>query len=211
MDPPRAEAKQAIAECRQAGIAVKMITGDHQTTATAIASELGLQGRTVSGAELDRMDAEQLAAAIDEVAVFARVTASQQGDDRARAAGQGACRGDDRRRRQRCARIEAGGHRRGDGHCGTAVAKEAATMVLTDDNFATIVTAVRHGRTLYDNILKFVRFQLSTTIGAILTVFFAPLRACPSRSRRCRSCGSRSSWTGRPPSRWRSMPHARAS
>jgi P-type Ca2+ transporter type 2C len=74
MDPPRAQAKQAIAECRQAGIAVKMITGDHQTTATAIASELGLQGRTVSGAELDRMNAKQLAAAVDGVAVFARVT-----------------------------------------------------------------------------------------------------------------------------------------
>jgi P-type Ca2+ transporter type 2C len=65
------------------------------------------------------------------------------------------------------------------GVAGTAVAKEAATMVLTDDNFATIVTAVRHGRTLYDNILKFVRFQLSTTIGAILTVFTAPLLGLP--------------------------------
>jgi Ca2+-transporting ATPase len=65
------------------------------------------------------------------------------------------------------------------GIAGTAVAKEAATMVLTDDNFATIVTAVRHGRTLYDNILKFVRFQLSTTIGAILTVFVAPLLGLP--------------------------------
>ena len=65
------------------------------------------------------------------------------------------------------------------GITGTAVAKEAATMVLTDDNFATIVSAVRQGRTLYDNILKFVRFQLSTTIGAILTVFFAPLAGLP--------------------------------
>lgn len=65
------------------------------------------------------------------------------------------------------------------GVTGTAVAKEAATMVLTDDNFATIVSAVRQGRTLYDNILKFVRFQLSTTIGAILTVFFAPLASLP--------------------------------
>ena len=68
MDPPRAEARQAIAECRQAGIAVKMITGDHQTTASVIASELGLQGRAVSGTELDRMDGAQLAAAIDEIA-----------------------------------------------------------------------------------------------------------------------------------------------
>ena len=74
MDPPRTEARQAIAECQHAGIAVKMITGDHQTTATAIATALGLTGRAVSGAELDRMDAQQLAGVVDGVAVFARVS-----------------------------------------------------------------------------------------------------------------------------------------
>jgi len=179
MDPPRPQAKDAIDECRQAGIVVKMITGDHQATAAAIAAELGIQGQAVSGADLDRMDPAQLAAAIDAIAVFARVTPSHK---------------------VRIVRaLQAKGHvvaMTGDGVndapalkqadigvamgiAGTAVAKEAATMVLTDDNFATIVRAVRQGRTLYDNILKFVRFQLATTMGAILTVFFAPLAGLP--------------------------------
>ncbi|MEQ1772221.1 MAG: HAD-IC family P-type ATPase [Burkholderiales bacterium] len=179
MDPPRAEAKQAIAECGRAGIAVKMITGDHQTTATAIAAELGFVGRTVSGAELDRMSPEQLAAVVNDVAVFARVTsghkvaivrALQTNGHVVAMTGDGV--------------NDASAVKQADigiamGINGTAVVKEAATMVLTDDNFATIVTAVRHGRTLYDNILKFVRFQLSTTIGAILTVFIAPLLGLP--------------------------------
>src|SRR4030095_3039240 len=78
MDPPRPEAMQAIAECHQAGIVVKMITGDHQATASAIASELGLHGHAVSGADIDRMDTAQLAAVIDGVAVFARVTPSHK-------------------------------------------------------------------------------------------------------------------------------------
>ena len=179
LDPPRPEAMQAIAECRRAGIVVKMITGDHLVTASAIASALGIHGRAVSGSDIDGMDAAQLAAVIDEIAVFARVTPSHK---------------------VRIVRaLQAKGHvvaMTGDGVndapalkqadigvamgiSGTAVAKEAATMVLTDDNFATIVRAVRQGRTLYDNILKFVRFQLSTTIGAILTVFFAPLAGLP--------------------------------
>lgn len=179
MDPPRPEARPAIAECQKAGIAVKMITGDHQVTACAIAAELGLHGGALSGYELDRMDAAQLAAAIDEVAVFARVSPLHK---------------------VRIVRaLQAKGHvvaMTGDGVndapalkqsdigvamgiSGTAVAKEAATMVLMDDNFATIVRAVRQGRALYDNILKFVRFQLSTTIGAILTVFCASLAGLP--------------------------------
>jgi P-type Ca2+ transporter type 2C len=178
MDPPRAEARVAIAECRAAGIAVKMITGDHQHTASAIAAELGLQGTAMTGAELDRMNADQLAAAIDDVAVFARVTPSNK---------------------VKIVRaLQKKGHvvaMTGDGvndapalksadigvamGSGTAVAKAAATMVLLDDNFATLVSAVRQGRTLYDNIVKFVRFQLSTTIGAILSVFFAPLFGLP--------------------------------
>ena len=179
MDPPRSEAKQAIAECRQAGIAVKMITGDHQTTASAIASELGLQGRAVSGADLDRMDAAQLAAAIDEIAVFARVTPTHKVKIVRALQAKGhvvAMTGDGVNDAPALKQADIGVAM---GISGTAVAKEAATMVLTDDNFATIVTAVRQGRTLYDNILKFVRFQLSTTIGAILTVFFAPLAGLP--------------------------------
>ncbi|MBC7435391.1 MAG: HAD-IC family P-type ATPase [Bdellovibrionales bacterium] len=179
MDPPRAEAKQAIAECRQAGIAVKMITGDHQTTASAIAGELGLQGRAVSGAELDRMDAVQLAAAVDEIAVFARVSPAHKVKIVRALQSRGhvvAMTGDGANDAPALKQADIGVAM---GISGTAVAKEAATMVLTDDNFATIVSAVRHGRALYDNILKFVRFQLSTTVGAILTVFFAPLVGLP--------------------------------
>ena len=179
MDPPRPEAMQAIAECRQAGIVVKMITGDHQATASVIASELGLHGRAVSGADLDRMDPAQLAAAIDEVAVFARVTPSHKVKIVRALQAKGhvvAMTGDGVNDAPALKQADIGVAM---GISGTAVAKEAATMVLTDDNFATIVRAVRQGRTLYDNILKFVRFQLSTTIGAILTVFFAPLAGLP--------------------------------
>ena len=179
MDPPRPEAMQAIAECRQAGIVVKMITGDHQATASAIASELGLHGRAVSGADIDRMDAAQLAAAIDEVAVFARVSPSHKVKIVRALQAKGhvvAMTGDGVNDAPALKQADIGVAM---GISGTAVAKEAATMVLTDDNFATIVRAVRQGRTLYDNILKFVRFQLSTSIGAILTIFFAPLVGLP--------------------------------
>ena len=179
MDPPRPEAMQAIADCRQAGIVVKMITGDHQATASAIAAELGLHGRAVSGADIDRMDAAQLAAAIDEVAVFARVTPSHKVKIVRALQAKGhvvAMTGDGVNDAPALKQADIGVAM---GISGTAVAKEAATMVLTDDNFATIVRAVRQGRTLYDNILKFVRFQLSTSIGAILTIFFAPLVGLP--------------------------------
>lgn len=179
MDPPRAEARAAIAQCRRAGIAVKMITGDHQATAVAIASELGLEGSALGGSELDRLDSADLKARIDGIAVFARVTPA----DKVKIV----------RALQGCGHVvamtgdgvnDAPALKRADigvamGATGTAVAKEAASMVLTDDNFATIVSAVRQGRVLYDNILKFVRFQLSTTIGAILTVFFAPFAGLP--------------------------------
>ncbi|WP_200822607.1 cation-translocating P-type ATPase [Caballeronia arationis] len=179
MDPPRPEAMHAITECRQAGIVVKMITGDHQATASAIASELGLHGRAVSGADIDRMDAAQLAAAIEEVAVFARVTPSHKVKIVRALQAKGhvvAMTGDGVNDAPALKQADVGVAM---GISGTAVAKEAATMVLIDDNFATIVRAVRQGRTLYDNILKFVRFQLSTTIGAILSVFFAPLAGLP--------------------------------
>ena len=179
MDPPRTEARQAIAECQHAGIAVKMITGDHQTTATAIATALGLTGRAVSGAELDRMDAQQLAGVVDGVAVFARVSPGNKVNIVRALQSQGhvvAMTGDGVNDAPALKQADIGVAM---GVAGTAVAKEAATMVLTDDNFATIVAAVRQGRALYDNILKFVRFQLSTTIGAILTVFIAPLLGLP--------------------------------
>lgn len=178
-DPPRMEATQAIAECQQAGIAVKMITGDHQTTASAIAGELGLHGKALSGADIDRMDAVQLAKVIDDVTVFARVSPAHKVKIVRALQAKGhvvAMTGDGVNDAPALKQADIGVAM---GISGTAVAKEAATMVLTDDNFATIVVAVKQGRTLYDNILKFVRFQMSTTIGAILTVFLAPFFGLP--------------------------------
>jgi len=178
VDPSRPEATVAISECRKAGIAVKMITGDHPITAQAIARELGLEGKSITGTELDRMDSDQLAKAIDDVVVFARVTptnkvtivqALQKKGHVVAMTGDGV--NDAPALKSADIGVAMG--------TGTAVAKEAAMMVLLDDNFATLVRAVYQGRTLYDNILKFVRFQLSTTIGAILTVFFAPLFGLP--------------------------------
>jgi Ca2+-transporting ATPase len=168
VDPPRPEAKLAIAEARSAGIKVKMITGDHAGTARAIGAELGLSNGSVgalTGADLDRMDDEQLDACIDDVSVFARVAPEHK--IRLVAALQ--------RKRNVVAMTgdgvnDAPALKKADigiamGITGTEVTKEAATMVLTDDNFATIVGAVKRGRMIYDNIVKFVRFQLSTTLG----------------------------------------------
>ena len=175
MDPPRSEAKAAIALCFEAGIQVKMITGDHKATAAAIARELGLHGQVISGAELDELDEATLVSRVNDITVFARVSPSHK---------------------VRIVRaLKTLGHvvaMTGDGVndtpalkaadigvamgiTGTAVTREAATLVLTDDNFATIVRAVKEGRVVYDNIIKFVRFQLSTNIAAILTVLAATL------------------------------------
>lgn len=179
MDPPRPEARAAIADCRHAGIAVKMITGDHPVTAAAIAAELGIHGNVMTGADLDQLAPARLAKVIEDTAVFARVTpthkvnivrALQQNGHVVAMTGDGV---------NDAPALKSADIGVAMGTAGTAVAKEAATMVLTDDNFATLVNAVRQGRKLYDNILKFVRFQLSTTIGAILTVFFAPLAGLP--------------------------------
>jgi Ca2+-transporting ATPase len=156
-----------------------MITGDHKDTALAIARDLGLRGAAVSGADLDGMDAHALAAIIEDVAVFARVTpdhkvkivqALKERGHVVAMTGDGV---------NDAPALKAADIGVAMGGAGTEVAKEAAAMVLTDDNFATIVRAVREGRRLYDNILKFVRFQLSTTTGAILTVFVAPIIGLP--------------------------------
>ena len=174
IDPPRAEARDAIATCQVAGIQVKMITGDHRVTAAAIARDLGLAGEVHEGRALDGLSQAEIAALVERSAVFARVAPEHK--------------------MRIVEALQAGGHvvaMTGDGVndapalktadigvamgiTGTEVTKEAATLVLTDDNFATIVRAVEEGRTIYDNIVKFVRFQLSTNIGAILTVLGAP-------------------------------------
>jgi Ca2+-transporting ATPase len=179
MDPPRPEAQQAIANCKSAGIQVKMITGDHKDTALAIARELGLEGKAASGVELDAMGALQLAESIDDIVVFARVAPEHKVKIVRALKAKGhvvAMTGDGVNDAPALKAADIG---IAMGISGTAVSKEAAGMVLTDDNFATIVNAIRQGRALYDNIVKFIRFQLSTTVGAILTVFFAPLAGLP--------------------------------
>jgi len=179
MDPPRPEAAQALESCRQAGIRVKMITGDHHTTAAAVARELGLEGEVVNGAELDKLDAEELARRIDRIAVFARVAPAHKVKivEALKADGHVTAMTGDGVNDAPALKAADIGVAMGDS--GTAVTREAANLVLTDDNFATIVHAVEEGRVIYDNIVKFVRFQLSTNIAAILSVLAATLMALP--------------------------------
>jgi len=179
-DPPRPEARDAIALCRRAGIAVKMITGDHRLTAAAIARELGIEGEVIDGAELDDLSQEELARRIDAIGVFARVAPEHKVRivQALKAAGQVvAMTGDGVNDAPALKSADIG---IAMGKAGTEVAREAATMVLTDDNFATIVDAVQEGRAIYDNIVKFVRFQLSTNMGAIQTVLGASLLGWPT-------------------------------
>ena len=165
VDPPRPEARVAIAEALSAGIAVKMITGDHAVTAASIGKQLGIEGRAVTGADIERMTDDELRDQIDEIGVFARVAP----EHKMRLVGL-------LQSKQRVVAMTGDGVndapalKKSDmgvamGITGTEVSKEAATMVLTDDNFATIVGAVRQGRSIYHNIVSFVRFQLSTAIG----------------------------------------------
>ena len=179
LDPPRAETRDAIALCGQAGIQVKMITGDHKTTASAIAETLGITGCAITGAEIDAMSDAALSEKIESVGVFARVApehkvrlvgALQQRGHVVAMTGDGV---------NDAPAVKHAHMGIAMGVSGTDVTKEAADMVLTDDNFATIIRAVREGRTIFDNIGKFVRFQLSTNIGALLTVGIAPVLGMP--------------------------------
>jgi len=179
MDPPRPEARDAIALCRKAGIQVKMITGDHRVTAAAIARELGLVGEALEGRELDRMDDAELARRIEQVVVFARVAPEHKVRIVQLLKSLGhvvAMTGDGVNDAPALKSADIGVAM---GITGTAVSKEAGSMVLTDDNFATIVRAVKEGRTIYDNIVKFVRFQLATNMGALGTVLSASLLGWP--------------------------------
>ena len=174
IDPPRAEARAAIATCREAGIQVKMITGDHRVTAAAIARELGLPGEAHEGRELDGLSAQEIATLVARSAVFARVAPEHKMRivEALQSAGHVvAMTGDGVNDAPALKTADIGVAM---GITGTEVTKEAAMLVLTDDNFASIVRAVEEGRTIYDNIVKFVRFQLSTNIGALLTVLGAP-------------------------------------
>jgi Ca2+-transporting ATPase len=180
IDPPRPEARDAIRLCGKAGIQVKMITGDHAITAAAIARELGLEGAVLTGAELDRIGVAELSRHIEETVVFARVAPEHKVKIVQALKARGhvvAMTGDGVNDAPALKNADIGVAM---GITGTEVTREAATMVLTDDNFATIVGAVREGRTIYDNIVKFVRFQLSTNVGAILTVLGAQLLGMPT-------------------------------
>ena len=178
IDPPRPEAKQAVAVCRKAGIKPIMITGDHVVTASAIARELGilLEGdRAVTGAELDAMTEQELDSAVEEISVYARVSpenkirivkAWQKRGHVVSMTGDGV---------NDAPALKAADIGCAMGITGTDVAKGASDMTLTDDNFATIVDAVREGRGIYANIKKVVGFLLGTNIGEVITVFLAML------------------------------------
>jgi P-type Ca2+ transporter type 2C len=167
VDPPRSEAKAAIAECKSAGIRVRMITGDHATTAAAIGRELGLEGRALTGAEFAAIPDDRLMTELPEISVIARVAPEdkvrlvrllQRSDNIVAMTGDGV---------NDAPALKAANIGVAMGITGTEVSKEAAVMVLTDDNFATIVNAVEYGRALYDNLLKYLRFQMSTLVAYI--------------------------------------------
>jgi Ca2+-transporting ATPase len=179
LDPARPEAVEAIRTCHHAGVAVRMITGDHASTAGAIARELGIEGEVVSGAELDAMSDDELAARIESIGVCARVSPEHKVRVVKALQSNGevtAMTGDGVNDAPALKQAEIGVAM---GITGTEVTKEAGDMVLTDDNFATIVAAVERGRAIYDNILHFVRFQLTTNVAAIGSILGARLLGLP--------------------------------
>jgi P-type Ca2+ transporter type 2C len=170
VDPPRKEARDAIGLCKKAGIRVRMITGDHATTAAAIGNQLGIEGRALPGTEFAALSADELDAQVGEIGVVARVAPEDKVRLVGMLKGQGnvvAMTGDGVNDAPALKRSDIGVAM---GITGTEVTKEAADMILTDDNFATIVSAVEGGRGIYDNLMKYVRIQL-IELGAFIILF----------------------------------------
>ncbi|MFC2950165.1 calcium-translocating P-type ATPase, SERCA-type [Virgibacillus sediminis] len=182
IDPPRKEVKPAIEECRQAGIKTVMITGDHVKTARAIAENLNIlpeNGKVLEGRQLNQMSVSELEDIIDDTYVFARVTpehklkivkAFQQRGHVVAMTGDGV---------NDAPAIKASDIGISMGRSGTDVTKEASSLILMDDNFATIKSAIKEGRNIYENIRKFIRYILASNVGEILVMLFAMLLALP--------------------------------
>ena len=178
IDPPREGVKEAISTCRKAGIKTVMITGDHITTANAIATELGILRKgdlSITGAELDRLPKAEFKKNIMKYSVFARVTPEHKVEIVKAFQGTGAVvamTGDGVNDAPALKNADIG---IAMGLNGTDVAKNAADMVLTDDNFVTIVEAVKYGRTIFSNIKKAIHFLIATNVGEIVTIFLGLL------------------------------------
>lgn len=182
IDPPRREVRDSIATCRRAGIKTVMITGDHGTTAEAIAQQLGILPRggiSVSGQELSRLSDDELDAKVDHIYVYARVSPEhklrivkslQRKGHVVAMTGDGV---------NDAPAIKAADIGIAMGITGTDVTKEASSLILSDDNFSTIVAAIEEGRNIYENIRKFIRYLLASNVGEILTMFFAMMLALP--------------------------------
>jgi P-type Ca2+ transporter type 2C len=169
VDPPRKEARDAIARCKEAGIRARMITGDHATTAAAIAAQLGIEGRALTGAEFAALSDEELEDQVETIGVVARVAPEDKVrlvETLKRKGNVVAMTGDGVNDAPALKRADIGVAM---GITGTEVTKEAGDMILTDDNFATILSAVEGGRGIYDNLMKYVRVQLVMLGGFILT------------------------------------------
>ncbi|MFS0778701.1 calcium-translocating P-type ATPase, SERCA-type [Neobacillus sp. 3P2-tot-E-2] len=182
IDPPRPEVKDAVKECKEAGIKTVMITGDHVITAKAIAAQLGIlsnKSMVLDGNALSNMSVEELEEVVDDVSVFARVSpehklkivkALQNRGHIVAMTGDGV---------NDAPAIKAADIGVAMGITGTDVAKEASSLVLLDDNFATIKSAIEEGRNIYENIRKFVRYLLASNVGEILVMLFAMILALP--------------------------------